>query len=114
MIEKDREINKSQDFLNKSITELNQKDVYLTHLIQDNTKLQGQFFGITSELITNLSHNDRVEILQSLINEDINSVTSLKSKLAKALESRNVSIISGIDAKNFLICSNIIFLFICI
>ena len=86
MIEKDREINKSQDFLNKSITELNQKDVYLTHLIQDNTKLQGQILGITSELITNLSHNDRVEILQSLINEDINSVTSLKSKLAKALE----------------------------
>ena len=36
----------------------------------------------------------------------------LIDKLAKALESKNISIVFGIDATNFLICSNIISLYI--
>ena len=85
MTDKDREISKKQDNLNKSITEFNQKDIQLTHIVQENTKIKGQILQITSELIVKMSHNDRCSLLSNLIKEDSTAVEGLKIKLEESL-----------------------------
>ena len=84
MVEKDREISRRQDSLNKSITEFNQKDVQLTHTIQENTKIKGQILQATSELVVKLSIDDRFKLVCSLIEDDSNAIAALQSKLSEA------------------------------
>ncbi|OMJ72400.1 hypothetical protein SteCoe_29163 [Stentor coeruleus] len=85
MAEKDREVSRKQDQLNKAIAEFNQKDVQLTHLVQDNAKLQTQVLDNTSKLVVKISQHDRVKLLNDLVTKDTQAVGNLKEKLQEIL-----------------------------
>ena len=82
---KDLEISKKQNSLNKSITELNQKDLQIMNIIQDNVKIKGKILQITSELVAKMSHNDRYNLLKNLIKDDSIAVEELKQKTEESL-----------------------------
>lgn len=90
MAGKDIEISKKQDELNKNISEFNQKDVQLTHVVQDNNKLQSQILQITSELIIKLSLEDRCKLLSTLVQEDSAAIQSLQASLAENIKKHEI------------------------
>jgi hypothetical protein len=85
MAEKDREVSRKQDLLNRAIADHNQKDVFLTHLVQDNSKLQASVLETTSKLIVKMSQNDRVQLLSELISKDAEAVHNLSERLEELI-----------------------------
>lgn len=83
--EQDKEISRKQDLLNRAIADHNQKDVFLTHMVQDNSKLQAQILETTSKLVVKMSQNERVDLLTELITKDAEAVSSLSEKLAEII-----------------------------
>lgn len=81
----DREISRKQDLLNRAIADHNQKDVFLTHMVQDNSKLQAQILETTSKLVVKMSQNERVDLLTELITKDSEAVHSLSEKLSEII-----------------------------
>ena len=83
--EKDKEVSRKQDFLNRAIADHNQKDVFLTHMVQDNSKLQASILETTSKLVVKMSQNDRVQLLSELIVKDSEAVHNLSERLEEII-----------------------------
>lgn len=83
--EKDKEVSRKQDLLNRAIADHNQKDVFLTHMVQDNSKLQASILETTSKLVVKMSQNDRVQLLSELIAKDSEAVHNLSERLEEII-----------------------------
>ena len=83
--ENDKEVSRKQDLLNRAIADHNQKDVFLTHMVQDNSKLQASILETTSKLVIKMSQNDRVQLLSELITKDSEAVHNLSQRLEEII-----------------------------
>ena len=83
--ENDKEVSRKQDLLNRAIADHNQKDVFLTHMVQDNSKLQAAILETTSKLVVKMSQNDRVQLLSELITKDSEAVHNLSARLEEVI-----------------------------